>query len=1427
MNIDSTPSHVKRAVTNPIDSAKDLLQRYRSKLESVLAESIKPEQVSKLLERMEIDSDIYLSLNPNYKRSETPFANFVHEQGLPEQLISCFPKLEQGLYVHQEQAILSILAGHDTIVATGTGSGKTEAFLIPIISHCLQSTQRGVKAILIYPMNALAGDQIDRLGQYTSGTSITFGLYTAATPENASKERLEQRFSNELQYRDEMRANPPDILITNYVMLDRMLTRRKDHPIFSQSAQSMRFLVLDELHTYTGSKAAHLKYLLARLKYYFHNKITHIGTSATLISTPTSKSKLDTFVHSLFNIGTYKLVEPVEEEIARPHITPPPPITDADLKDLDFLDEIAAATSIGRLTGQKVSGSDFYRDELHKSEVYQALHCNAIVAAIHDALHEGAQSFTDLTHRISRTLPPTAFSTVTPERLLAAYLNAISYVNQKVGKDGIPLMDFRTHVFVRHMSGYLKTCPKCGRYFSGDASYCPDDGFPLFAAWKNDIDCFIGKFHGQRLTPIVEFELDSERVHYVLITKEPGVDKEVFTYRGDILPDGEFRHNADGQYYLAHLPIVNADQLDRELIWLGDPRRDYLYISHLVKTLLHAYRKTLVFVDSREKASRYSAVLQDEYATDFFKEFLRHFYPSERQLDITHTLAYLEKVGGRMARSVRAQALFKELPLWYHRHIAIPERSDGYPGLLTLKEDAFEWGSLSDIQHKVLGIFLRERALLRDFQGDWANSQFIRFQKFWATSRNGIYVEDTISEHPDFRGISLGPHAKEYTAFVEENTPQAIRAAVHELVDAGLVACEPTPDGKAAYYLRPEYIRFALPSSHIEDIDAAYEQIERDHFLMVSVHSSDLRTAERIDIENGFSDGSINCVFATPTLEMGIDIGGLDCVVMLGAPPSPANYIQRAGRAGRGKHKATLIVTYCWGDQPHDLYVFQHPHEMINGLVSPPVFNPYNPLLAEKHVTAFVLRDHVDSRDALIQFRRNAEALYQVQLPLLRKIFGDWFDYDLHLNKLKAQVDTLLAAVAADRSSLAHRCYIEGIFPDYSFRHDEVIAIDVRDKDKLDQEHSLNWKDYALTSRDVEQAIKFFVPEQTIFVAGEVYRTLNDGIYTTLSDGARCYSCFYAEKEMRFAKQWKHRVQLSIRQHFAAEMSEYYRKDILFSVSYAPQCRLSFRNHGIEGEHQDESQIHIGYDLEREAIIFRFAAEVTDPTIRTSLIAAILQEITDYYELARGEIRLMFDVQPHDNPDRRWIYTLLYDNDGNNNLPLKQIAQDFETLVARAYERLTQCPCNTDGCYHCIRSYDLQRGASAPSKQQAIMFLGYLLDHNRFQPVIPPFEPAAARFDLRLTVRQRNNEIIVDSRSGAEFRQPVGSDLNTALFSTLTQAIYQEFQAGMTALLIETPLDWLAMSLNERRVKRGVEAFNRLQFALLNFKRVEARKLHR
>src|SRR5690606_37054851 len=145
--------------------------------------------------------------------------------------------------------------------------------------------------------------QIERVAAYTEDTNVTFGLYTGATPDNHSEKALKRKYTNLLIYRDEIRTNPPDILITNYVMLDRMLTREKDQRIFAEAGRSLRYLVLDELHTYTGSKAAHLKFLLARLSYYYRNKVIFIGTSATLASDAAGKTRLKVFIQNLFNIS--------------------------------------------------------------------------------------------------------------------------------------------------------------------------------------------------------------------------------------------------------------------------------------------------------------------------------------------------------------------------------------------------------------------------------------------------------------------------------------------------------------------------------------------------------------------------------------------------------------------------------------------------------------------------------------------------------------------------------------------------------------------------------------------------------------------------------------------------------------------------------------------------------------------------------------------------------------------------------------------------------------------------------------------------------------------------------------------------------------------------------------------------------------------
>lgn len=157
-------------------------------------------------------------------------------------------------YKHQERAFARVGGPEprSTVIATGTGSGKTECFSWPILNHCLRTTNEpGIKAILIYPMNALASDQARRLAGAIWRNSklkgaVRVGLYVDQEPAKASAVMTEV---DVVTSRDEIRHSPPDILITNYKMLDYMLVRPRDKPMWSHNApETIRFLVVDELH---------------------------------------------------------------------------------------------------------------------------------------------------------------------------------------------------------------------------------------------------------------------------------------------------------------------------------------------------------------------------------------------------------------------------------------------------------------------------------------------------------------------------------------------------------------------------------------------------------------------------------------------------------------------------------------------------------------------------------------------------------------------------------------------------------------------------------------------------------------------------------------------------------------------------------------------------------------------------------------------------------------------------------------------------------------------------------------------------------------------------------------------------------------------------------------------------------------------------
>ncbi len=188
-------------------------------------------------------------------------------------------KLDRPLYLHQEAALKKANAGRNLVVTTGTGSGKTECFLIPVINALLREKEHGtldhaVRAIVIYPMNALANDQIKRMRKLLAHyPDITFGLYNGNTRHEEEKAKADYKKANgidkkplvnEMISREKMQEQPPHILITNYSMLEYMMLRPKDDKEFSGA--KLKFIILDEAHIYKGTTGMETAMLMRRLR---------------------------------------------------------------------------------------------------------------------------------------------------------------------------------------------------------------------------------------------------------------------------------------------------------------------------------------------------------------------------------------------------------------------------------------------------------------------------------------------------------------------------------------------------------------------------------------------------------------------------------------------------------------------------------------------------------------------------------------------------------------------------------------------------------------------------------------------------------------------------------------------------------------------------------------------------------------------------------------------------------------------------------------------------------------------------------------------------------------------------------------------------------------------------------------------------------
>jgi hypothetical protein len=193
------------------------------------------------------------------------------------------------LHTHQAEAIRKSKEGKSYVLTSGTGSGKSLTYIVPIVDHVLRrGSGQGIQAIVVYPMNALANSQAEELRKflekgYGAGQApVRFARYTG-------QEKGEER--------EAIRNSPPDILLTNYMMLELLLTRREDRSLV-KAAQGLRFLVFDELHTYRGRQGADVALLIRRCRLAVggHDFIC-VGTSATMASEGTSQDQKKQIAH--------------------------------------------------------------------------------------------------------------------------------------------------------------------------------------------------------------------------------------------------------------------------------------------------------------------------------------------------------------------------------------------------------------------------------------------------------------------------------------------------------------------------------------------------------------------------------------------------------------------------------------------------------------------------------------------------------------------------------------------------------------------------------------------------------------------------------------------------------------------------------------------------------------------------------------------------------------------------------------------------------------------------------------------------------------------------------------------------------------------------------------------------------------------------
>ncbi len=495
------------------------------------------------------------------------------------------------LFAHQEAALRAILDDRHALIATGTGSGKTEAFLYPILDHCLRlrdaGAPDGVTALLVYPMNALALDQLRRLRGMLAGSGITFGMYVGsvaqsdedatlvrALPAGATRadyiaavnaavreERIvappEERYSEAA-----IRAHPPRILLTNVNQLELLLTRGSDLGLFTRAP--LRFLVFDEAHTYAGATGAEVACLIRRLRAFCGKRadeVLCIGTSATFDADEHDQETMpQVFAQRFFGVDPerVRVIREVYEEDPTPaagqaiHQPARPSADQLQLLDLiletvnaESIEERYLRTHVLALTGSDWEHGPRVPAREWKQHLYDHLCANAYVAALFQQLRQPR----DLSEAVQSINSQLGRGLVAPgDQQAAAELLSYLVLGALAERDGAPLLRPQVHVFVSGLEGAVLTFASDGspRFFRNEmAAQEADDAqaasFSLLVCrncGQHYLEHRVRDLRFDDHDGVIGGQLEEDQTIWLpALEKEPGTSRLLFTNR--LLVDDE------------------------------------------------------------------------------------------------------------------------------------------------------------------------------------------------------------------------------------------------------------------------------------------------------------------------------------------------------------------------------------------------------------------------------------------------------------------------------------------------------------------------------------------------------------------------------------------------------------------------------------------------------------------------------------------------------------------------------------------------------------------------------------------------------------------------------------------------------------------------------------------------------------------------